>query len=69
MNGWLINAQLYWKGAQQILAFTSGSSTKFATQTHPLKYGIKVAQPKDTTPLLLDAQCKHAQEIVGTLLY
>ena len=35
----------------------------------PLKYGIQVAQPKDITPLLLNAQCKHMQKIVGTLLH
>ena len=34
-----------------------------------IKCGVQVPLPQVTTPLLSDAQCKHVQEIVGTLLY
>ena len=36
---------------------------------NPIKYSFQVPLPKDNAPLLSMAQCKHVQEIVGTLLY
>ena len=36
---------------------------------NPIKYGVQVPLPKDTTPLLSVAQCKHVQETVSTLLH
>ena len=69
MHGQFVNASIYCKALTKYQHPPPSHPQHLPHKHNPIKYGVQVPLPKDTAPLISAVQCKHVQEIVGTLLY